>query len=168
MKEVFLDIPDYEGLYEVSNLGRIRRNGKILKPCKNRGGYLLVELCKNGIRRTVLVHRLVSQSFIPNPQNLPQINHKDEDKTNNTVNNLEWCTREYNNNYGTRNKRIAEKISEIKSKPVLQYDREGNFIREWPSMMKVEEETGIYQQNISMCCLGSRNSAGGYIWKYKN
>ena len=165
--EEFRDIPGYEGMYEVSNLGRVRRDGKILKPLKD-SGYLQVHLSKNGIAKKVLIHRLVALAFLPNPQNLPCINHKDEDKTNNYVNNLEWCTYEYNSNYGTRNERAGEKISEKKSKPVLQYDKTGNFIREWPSMIKVEEELGINQSNISQCCLGNRNSAGGFIWKYKN
>lgn len=153
--EEFRDIPGYEGLYEVSNLGRVRRNGKILKPSKNKKGYLQVSLCKNGTKKNARIHRLVAQSFISNPQNLPQINHKDEDKTNNAVENLEWCDSKYNNNYSL-------------SKPVLQYDLLGNFIREWPSMIKVEEELGIYNSSISQCCLGNLKSAGGFIWKYKN
>lgn len=153
--EEFRDVPGYEGTYEVSNWGRVRRNGKILKPGKDTCGYLLVVLSKNGVRKTVSVHRLVASAFLSNPQNLPQVNHKDEDKTNNTVENLEWCTREYNINYS-------------QSIPVLQFDLQGNFIREWPSMIKVEEETGIYQSNICRCCSGIRNSAGGFIWKYKN
>ena len=153
--EEFRDIPGYEGVYEVSNLGRVRRDGKILKPSKNKKGYLLVSLFKNGTKKNARIHRLVAQSFIPNPQNLPQINHKDEDKTNNTVDNLEWCDSKYNNNYSL-------------SKPVFQYDLLGNFIREWPSMIKVEEETGIHNSSISMCCLGKLKSAGGFVWKYKN
>ena len=153
--EEFRDIPGYEGLYEVSNLGRVRRNGKILKPSKNNWGYLYLDLYKNGIVRKFLIHRLVAQSFIPNPSNFPQVNHKDEDKTNNCVDNLEWCDNKYNINYS-------------QAKPVLQYDLLGNFIREWPSITKVEEETGIWQTHISKCCLGLRHTAGGYLWKYKN
>lgn len=163
--EEFRDIKNYEN-YEVSNFGRVKnkKTGRILKLEKTRDGYIRVNLCKGGIQRHALLHRLVSLAFLPNPQNLPQINHKDEDKTNNTVDNLEWCTCEYNNNYGTRNERQAEK----KSKPVLQYDLLGNLIREWPSIMKVERELGISQGNISSCCSGNRSSAGGYLWKYKN
>lgn len=153
--EEFRDVPGYEGTYEVSNWGRVRRNGKILKPCKNRKGYLLVSLFKNGTKKNARLHRLVASVFIPNPQNLPQINHKDEDKTNNAVNNLEWCDSKYNNNYSL-------------SKPVLQFDLQGNFVREWPSMMKVEEEIGISNSSISMCCSGKVKTAGGFIWKYKN
>lgn len=156
--EEFRDIKNYEN-YEVSNLGRVRRNGKILRPFKDKDGYLLVVLSKNGIRKTVRVHRLVALSFLPNPNKYPQINHKDEDKANNTVDNLEWCTHEYNNNYGTRNERL--------SKPVLQFDLQGNFLREWPSTAKVEEETGMDHSNISKCCSGNRSSAGGFVWRFK-
>lgn len=164
--EEFRDIPGYEGMYEVSNLGRVRRNGKILKPSKNRtdGGYLQVVLYKNGTSKTFTIHRLVAYAFIPNPQNLPQINHKDEDKTNNAVDNLEWCDHKYNINYGTRNKKAAISLS----KPILQYDKTGNFIREWPGVRKAEEETGIYNSDISRCCSGKLKTAGGYLWKFKN
>lgn len=160
MIEEWRDVPGYEGLYEVSNLGRVRRNGRILRPYKDTWGYLSVSLSKNGIRRIVSVHRLVAQSFIPNPNNYPQINHRDENKTNNAISNLEWCTCEYNQNYGTRNERL--------SKPVLQYDLLGNFVREWPSVSKVEEEMGI--THISDCCLGryGYKTAKGFVWRYKN
>ena len=163
MEEIWKDVVGYEGLYEVSNLGRIRRNGKILKPQKTRDGYLRVHLSKNGIAKHGKVHRLVALAFLPNPQNLPQINHKDEDKTNNAVNNLEWCSEEYNANYGTRNERVAEK----NSKPVLQFDLQGNFIREWSNARKIEEELGIHYSSISVCCSGIQNTAGGYVWRFK-
>lgn len=159
MIESWVDIVGYEGLYEVSNLGRIRRNGKILKPSKVRHGYLQIALYKNGIYKRFYIHRLVAYAFIPNPNSYPEVNHRDEDKTNNTVDNLEWCTHEYNNNYGTRNERL--------SKPVLQFDLQGNFLREWPSTAKVEEETGMDHSNISKCCSGNRSSAGGFVWRFK-
>ncbi|MEE3439923.1 NUMOD4 domain-containing protein [Ruminococcus sp.] len=164
MNEVFLDIPNYEGLYQVSNLGRVRRNGKILRPFKNEKGYLRIDLYKNGTKRTARVHRLVAHSFIPNPQNLPEINHKDEDKTNNAVGNLEWCDAQYNNNYGTRTKRSAESHQ----KPILQFDKKGNFIAEYKSTIEASNKLNISQGNICNCCSGIRKSAGGYIWKYKN
>lgn len=156
-KEEFRDIPGYEGLYEVSNLGRVRRNGKILKLTKNAKGYLMLNLCKNGIVRKFLVHRLVALAFLPNPQNLPMINHKDEDKTNNTVSNLEWCTVQYNNSYS-------------QFKPVLQFDKSGNFITEYPSVIEASRITRINRHDISQCCLGlyHHKTAGGYLWKYKN
>lgn len=162
--EEFRDVPGYEGLYEVSNLGRVKniKTGRILKPHKHRGGYLLINLCKSGTMRTDLIHRLVANSFLPNPQNLPCVNHKDEDKTNNAISNLEWCTYEYNNNYGTRNERMAEK----KSKPVLQFDLLGNFIREWTSIRQAIRDTGV--NNIAFVLSGRLKTAGGYLWKYKN
>lgn len=165
-KEEFREVSGYEGLYEVSNLGRVRRNGKILKPTKGRDGYLRVDLRKNGTRRDSLVHRLVAQTFIPNPSNFPCINHKDEDKTNNCLDNLEWCDHKYNNNYGTRNKRIS--LSQFK--PVLQFDKSGNFIAEYESGIEASRKTGINRHDISQCCLGlyHHKSAGGFIWKYKN
>lgn len=166
MIEEWSDVLGYEGLYEVSDQGRVRRNGKILKPTEDRHGYLQVSLSKNGIVKRGKVHRLVAYAFIPNPNNYPQVNHKDEDKTNNAVENLEWCTNEYNHNYGTIKERIAEK----NSKPVLQFDKEGNFIRKWPSIMEVEEELGINHSNISQCCRGVhyRKTAGGFVWRFKN
>jgi len=155
MIEEFRDVVGYEGLYEVSDWGRIRRNGKILKPVKDTKGYFQVDLYKNGIKKRALIHRLVAYAFISNPDNLPQINHRDENKTNNTVDNLEWCDNKYNTNYSH-------------SKPVLQYDRLGNFIREWSSAKKVEEELGICNSSISSCCSGKYNSAGGFVWRFKN
>lgn len=155
--EEFRDIPGYEGLYEVSNLGRVRRDGKILKLTKNAKGYFYLNLCKNGIVRKFLVHRLVALAFLPNPQNLPMINLKDEDKTNNAVSNLEWCTVQYNNSYS-------------QSKPVLQFDKSGNFINEYPSVIEASRITRINRHDISQCCRGvyHHKTAGGYLWKYKN
>lgn len=108
MTEIFKEVKGYEGLYEVSNLGNVRslRKGIILKPAKNQN-YKQVLLTKNKEHKIYLVHRLVAETFIPNPNNLPQINHKDENGNNNNVNNLEWCDSKYNNNYGTKNKRAS-------------------------------------------------------------
>ena len=194
-KEIWRDVKDYEGLYQVSNLGRVkslnyRRTGReeILKPSMNTCGYLFVDLSKYGKQKAFLVHRLVAEAFIPNPENLQQINHKDEDKTNNCVWNLEWCDSKYNNNYGTRNKRIADalkgvpkteetkrKISETKkgvpnvklSKPVLQLDKvTGEVIREWPSTREVQRQLGYTIQSIYACCNGKYKSSYGFKWSY--
>ena len=102
--EEWKNVIGYEGLYEVSNKGNVRniRRNTLLKLSKNNYGYIKVFLYKNGIRTCLSVHRLVAQAFIPNPDNLPQVNHKDEDKTNNSVDNLEWCNQKYNVNYGHR------------------------------------------------------------------
>ena len=106
--EEWRSIPGYEGLYEVSNKGNVRnvRRNTLLRLPKTNKGYIQVVLCKNGIMNGLKVHRLVAQAFIPNPDNLPMVNHKDEDKTNNNVDNLEWCDAKYNSNYGTSIERM--------------------------------------------------------------
>ena len=172
-EEIWCPIKGYEGIYEVSDQGRVRslKFGKerILKPFRNKGGYLLVGLCKNGEQKKCKVHRLVAQTFIPNPDNLPEVNHKDEDKTNNFVHNLEWCDVKYNINYGTRIKRISEKMTNGKlSKPVLQYTKSGEFVKEWKSASDVQRNLGYFQNSISNCCNGKLKSAYGYIWKFKD
>lgn len=171
MNEIWKDIDDYEGHYQVSNLGNVKSlkfgKEKILKPHDNGIGYLQVKLCKNGQKEQPLVHQLVAQAFIPNPQNLPEVNHKDENKTNNSVENLEWVSSKENTNFGTRNLRVAEKlINGILAKKVLQYTKNGTFIREWPSLMEIERQTEFHYQNICACCLGKLKSAYGYVWRY--
>ena len=164
MEEIWRPINGYQGLYGVSDQGRVRslKFGKerILKPRRTPQGYLLVCLCKNGEIKQCLVHRLVSQTFIPNPDNLPQVNHKDENKENNSVQNLEWCDGKYNINYGTRTQRI--------SKPVLQFTKDGEFVKEWRSSSEIEMNLGYSKCNISKCCNGRYKSAYDYIWKFKD
>ena len=173
--ETWKAIDGYEGLYQVSNLGRVKSlnynhtgTERILMSRKNRGGYLYVNLHKDGHRKTITVHRLVATAFISNPHNLETINHKDEVKTNNTVGNLEWMSLKDNNNYGTRNKRLSEtQINDPnKSKAVQMLDRQGNLLATFPSTHEAERATGIYHGHISKCCLGKYKSAGGYIWRY--
>ena len=163
-------IDGYEGLYEVSDIGRVKSlnynhtgKEKILKPGKNIYGYLHVVLCKDGQKKLSLVHRLVSEAFIPNPNNLKTVNHKDEVKTNNTVSNLEWMSMRDNNNYGTRNKRAAESLS----KQVQMFDKStGELLATFPSTHEAARVTGINQGDISSCCLGKLKSSGGYVWRY--
>lgn len=161
-KEYWKPIKGYEGLYMVSNWGRVKsiKFGKerILKPVTNSSGYLLVGLYKNNIEKKYSVHRLVAEAFIPNPYNLPQVNHRDENKLNNNVDNLEWCTNEYNINYGTRTERY--------SKPVLQYTLDGEFVGEWPSARECGRN-GFNQGSVSACCRGKLKTHRGFIWKYK-
>lgn len=169
--EVWKNKINYEGLYQVSNLGRVKsnpRNGtikevRILKPQKQQNGYLFVRLYKNGKAKKYLIHRLVAEAFIENPNNLPEVNHKNEDKTCNEDWNLEWCDNPYNINYGNRNKRVREKLS----KKVNQYDLEDNFIKTWDCIRDAEGELKIHNSSISACCKGKRKTAGSYIWKYK-
>ena len=194
-KEIWRPIKGYEGLYEVSNLGRIRSldrmiiqpdgvkrlwKGRIRKPIKDtreNKGYLRVELSKDGILKKFAIHRLVAQTFIPNTNNLPQINHKDEDKINNFVfvnkdgsvdlnkSNLEWCDGKYNVNYGTRNKRIAK----TQSTPVLQIGLESNeIIAEYPSTMEAARQLNIGSGAISMCCNGKLKTYKGFKWRYQD
>ena len=166
-EEVWKDIVGYEGLYQVSDKGRVRslKFGKerILRSRRDGCGYLQVILCKNGEMKTFRIHRIVAQAFILNPNNLPEVNHKDENKINNSVENLEWCDRKYNNNFGTINQRRAEK----RSKPVLQYTKTGKFVKEWKSLMDVQRNLGCSNAHISDCCNGKRKSTYDFVWRYK-
>ena len=131
-------------------------------------GYYYVCLSKNGIVKNYFVHRLVAEVFLPNPDNLPCVNHKDEDKSNNNVDNLEWCTHEYNINYGTRNKRIGKSNTNGKrSKPVLQYTLDGQFVKEWSSIMECKRN-GYNHGHIIECCRKNRKTHKGFIWRYKD
>ena len=174
MIEEWKPIKNYEELYQVSNLGRVKRivfinnickkaKEKILKQRKTNAGYLQVCLCKSGKTRRFYVHRLVADAFIPNTDNLPQVNHKDEDKANNNADNLEWCTILYNNCYGAR----LRKISAAHEKKVCQYDKDGNFIRIYNSIKEASEVLNICGDSISKCCRGISKTAGGFVWVYK-
>lgn len=166
MIEIFKDIEGYEGFYQISNLGRVKALGnggsnaskeKILKQGKNRKnkyGYLQVKLFKNGNGKKYFIHRLVAQAFIPNPQNLEQINHIDEDKTNNNVINLEWCDHKYNINFGTRTKKTSKQVLCLETGKI------------YPSTMEIERQLGFSQGNISSACTGRLKQAYGFHWKY--
>ena len=137
-----------------NNTGKMRK----VKQTLNNGGYL----CFGCNGKIVKSHRFVAECFIPNPYNLPQINHKDEDKTNNHIDNLEWCNNKYNINYGTRNERMVETLS----KKVYQYTLKGEFVKEWTSVREVERVLGFSNGNISSCCNGRQKTAYKYIWKF--
>ena len=167
-KEIWRNVVGYEGIYEVSNFGRVKSlprkfqpRERILTPC-NRGEYLAVTLCMNGSEKLTSIHRLVAMAFIPNPNNYPQVNHKDEDKTNNHVNNLEWCTSKYNNTYGSRIKKSVKK----QSKPVIQLYC-GQMIKKYPSINSVKLD-GYTPQAVSECCRGIRNYHKGFEWRFAN
>ena len=164
-KEIWKDIKNYEGLYQVSNLGRVKSlyYNKILQNAVQKDGYFQVSLSKNGIQKMYLVHRLVAEAFLPNPHNYPCVNHKDENPLNNNVENLEWCTYEYNNNFGTINERFALK----KKKIVLQFTLEGKFIKEWPSAIDAEREGGFISECIYNVCKGKQKTHYNFIWRYK-
>ena len=178
MIEEWRDIPNFEGLYLISNFGnvksveRFKRNNtgtqfvnerlRVLNPDKD--GYLKVCLSKDGKHYVKSIHRLVAEAFIPNPDNLPVINHKNEDKQDNRVENLEWCTVQYNTMYGTGRIRTSMK----QGKSVEQLDLDGNVIDEFYSMCVAAKITGIPQPNIHKVCNGTRRTAGGYKWRYKD
>ena len=149
----------------MSNLGRVKslRRNIILKSKIERNGYERVILSTNNIRKGYYIHRLVANAFIPNPDNLSQVNHKDENKANNCISNLEWCTPKYNTNYGTGNKRRARS----QSKKVIQFKPDGTFVKEWESIREIERNLGFDHSNISRCCRGKYACAYGYLWKYK-
>lgn len=177
-QEIWRSIQGYEGLYEVSNIGNVRSLDRIVK-MKNGANrttygkmlsktsynstscYEGVTLCKGGICKKYSVHRLVADAFIPNPDDLPEINHKDEDKRNNNADNLEWCDRRYNNTYGTAKFRAAM----TQGKPVLQL-LDGKIINGWPSMGLAAAFTGASQSGISACCHGVGKTSGGYEWRF--
>lgn len=165
MNEIWKSIDDR---YSVSNLGRVKSNyankERILKPYKNRRGYLMVDLRYQNTRKTMQVHRLVAIAFIPNPDNLPEVNHKDEDKTNNRVENLEWCTTEYNCNYGTRN--VRKGINCRKS--ICSVDEDGNVVH-YMSRAEASNVTGINDTSISKALsdkFSMNKTAGGMLWFY--
>lgn len=170
---VWKPIEGFEGLYEISNFGQVRNNkGEILKHGIKRTNctcYKNVRLWKDGKYHNKYVHRLIAEAFIPNPENLPFINHKDEDGTNNLIENLEWCTREYNVNYGTARERQAKKIRGTvseKRKPVIQYSLDGNIVAYHPSITLAAEDISGSTSAISQVCNGKRRSYKGFLWKY--
>ena len=178
MEEIWKDIEGYEGRYQVSNLGRVRsldqtyiqpnphngtlqkvtRKGKILKQSLCKPGYLFVELSAGNKEYTHHdIHRLVAKAFIPNPENLEMVNHKDEDKTNNCVWNLEWCSNKYNSHYGKNTKRKA----------VCQLDLDGNLIKEFASARDAAASLGSIHRSITDACRKERPFKG-YRWKFKD
>ena len=159
--EIWKAVKGYEGLYEVSNLGNVRglTANKVLKPHRNNHGYMKVDLYKNGNRKRFLVHRIVAETYIPNPKNYTQVNHKDENKTNNCVANLEFCDRKYNSNYGTAQERSAEKHK----KAVFCNELNKSF----KSITEAARYTGICLQSISMCCRGKYATAGDFHWRFE-
>lgn len=177
MNEVWRPIPGWEGLYEASSMGQIRSlprltrrregsnnnakylyNGAVLKPYKNRKGYPIVKLYYDGREKTYPVHRLVALAFIPNTNGLPMVNHKNEVKSDNRVDNLEWCDSKYNRNYGSGLFRFWKPV-----KCILASGEERIF----NSIKEAAIQTGVFQQNIVACCKGRVNKAGGYKWQYQ-
>lgn len=178
MEEIWKPVENYLGLYEVSNMGNVRSLGrmkwngkgyhkipeKILKPTNNGRGYLFVWLCKEGKRKMYKIHRLVAEAFLPNPSNLPILNHKNEIKTDNRAENLEWCSYSYNNNYGDRNKRVAEKLS----RAIIATNKVTKQTTEFPSIREASRQLGISAGGICDCLKGKNKSIRGCTWHYVN
>lgn len=176
VEEIWKDIDGYDGKYQVSNLGRIRSiyTGNkhriiILKPMVQKNGYLYVALWKDNKKKNRLIHRLVALAFVDNPNNYCEVNHKDENKENNSVENLEWCEHKTNINYGTCKQRISEsKTNHPKhSKITYQYTKDGVLVQVWASAAEIERQLGYCAHVISACRGGKIKSAYGYIWKEK-
>ena len=186
MQEIWKDIKGYEGLYQISNLGNVKslkRNRfnyrlqrmiivnkeKLLKQSFDGKKYLFVTLQKHKSRKNYRIHRLVAESFIPNPNNLPQVNHIDGNKTNNCVSNLEWCDGSYNVKESFRLGLSKKGAVHPNSKKVLQYDLNGNFIKEWNCVIDAINNLHLPKyahSSISLCCRGKTQSAYGFKWKY--
>ena len=177
--EIWKDIEGYEGLYQVSNMGRVKSlermkwcglNGgcyrivpeKIMKGVGDGNGYLQVGLYREGKRKKCRINRLVAQAFLENPDNLPEVNHKDENKKNNCVDNLEWCSHSYNMTYNSRAKKVGKK----NSKPVYSIDKESGLITYWESIREASRQLGISKGNICSCLKGKMKSIGGFYWIY--
>ena len=175
--EKWKPIKGYEGIYEISNKGRVKSLHRkvrmseysymvfeehFLTGKRTKSGYIQVSLSKEGKVRQFLLHRLVAEAFIPNPHNLEAVNHKDENKQNNNADNLEWCTAKHNVNHATGPERRAEK----RRKAVFQIADTGETIGTYNSIRQAAHATGVNESHISSCCRGKRRTAGGYMWKY--
>lgn len=169
-------------MYAISNTGKVKNNktNKILKPRIKKSGYIEYVLYKKHKPYYVLAHRLVATHFIPNPSKFEMINHKDENKQNNFEDNLEWCDRIYNVNYGTaiqrrvkntdfkkRNQNSSFIVGTKKGKNILQYDLENNFIKKYSTIKEAATQNKLFSANIWACAKGKAKTAGGYIWKYE-
>ena len=173
-EEIWKPVVGYEGLYEVSNLGRMKRLAREYVDVKNNRvghlkekiipqhpqikGYLTVFI----MGKQYLAHRLVAEAFIPNPDNLPMVNHKDEDKTNNRADNLEWCTNRYNINYGSCRSKISESH---KRGPIYQYSLDGKLVAVFDSIKSASIATGYNTTGIGKCVHGVFKQSNGYVWK---
>ena len=165
--EVWKDVKGFEGLYEVSCRGMVRgmkrqgTHGGVLRPHLSTKGYMLVDLCKDGKAKSFLLHRLVAEAFLENPKQLPCINHKDEDKLNNFVENLEWCNQSYNNSYGT----VRERRAKTRGRPCKGVWPDGTT-KIYENCADAGRDLGLSQGSIWGCCNGRWKTSGGAKWSY--
>lgn len=188
MKEVWKDIPNYEGLYQLSNLGNARslnryvnhsknpnfkvlKKGKTLSLCIGSNGYINLILSKNNKTTTKSLHKLIAKMFLPNPNNYPCVNHINGIKTDNRVENLEWCSFSHNSKEAFRTGLSIQKRGKENpaSKKVIQYDLDGNFLKEWGSLGEIQRKTKLSKANVSKCCQQKKGykTVGGFVWKFK-
>lgn len=178
--EYWKPVVGYEGYYEISTLGRVRScervvphglgnrirkiQQKLISPWKDNHGYRSVSLSKDGVVKKVKVHKLVAEAFIENPKDKPTVNHINEIRGDNRVDNLEWATYQENNNHGGHNQRVSKTLS----KPVTQLDRTGKKIADFENIAEASKATGVHAANIKSCLHhANRISAGGYQWRYR-
>lgn len=173
IEESWKDIKGYEGIYQVSNLGRVKsydsidklgrvRKGRVLKNYLNNWGYPIVTLSIKSKLKTFRVHRLVAEAFIPNPENKPQVNHIDEDKTNNMASNLEWVTAKENVNYGTHNERMSKTLSI----PILTTNLKTGESKTFYSTKECCRQLGLDPSSITKVLKGKLKQTGGYVFEY--
>lgn len=166
-------VPEYSR-YMVSDSGDVYSIAKnrVLKHAISKFGYARVPLRNDaGEKHTIMVHRLVASAFLSNPDNLPQVNHINENRLDNRLENLEWCSPSYNINYGSRNEKVRQKLRKFKEQSVArkveQIDANtGDVVKTWTSLREIERELGFAHGNIYACCTGKRKTRGGYLWRY--
>ncbi len=183
--EQWKEIIGYEGRYEVSDCGNVRslicystkrkayilrKHPRLLRPNTTHDGYKRVTLSKEGKMKSFTVHRLVAMAFLPNTDNAPAVNHKDEDITNNHVSNLEWCTNKYNSNYGTLRDRIKSRLNTNHhlAKQVVQMSLDGKDMATFPSTREAARHFGVRSECITRCCQGKYKQSAGFKWRYGN
>ena len=173
--EVWKDVDEFDGVYQISNFGRLKSvertvkhpkgecviKGKFLSEVVNKKGYIEYQITYNSKHYGRKAHRLVANAFIPNPQNLPQVNHIDGDKTNNKASNLEWCTNRHNVIHAYENQLH-------KTRPIIQFDLDGNEIKKWKSAGEIQRELGLRRSHIHEACKGKRKTFHGYVWKFES
>ena len=179
--EIWKDVVGYEGLYMISNLGRIKsfhhKRARILKPGQNKLGYRMLSLFKNEIGKTKMVHRLIAESFIPNTENKPCIDHINGDPTDNRIENMKWCTHKENLNNPVTRKKMSNTWANEELKEKMRFMQkhrigvdmltlDGKYIRSFDSIRQASFHSGAWDSEIARCCKDESKSTGGYKWRF--